>query len=124
MSAETVVRVQVDEDRLARSVRHHIASHRDDIHRDVLNGAARRLLARAEALRGNRPGYSDPLADALWEGCTRGEDHGFIYGDPRAIAAVALEALAADLAGSSRTPPDAAGQIRTTPDDLGEASRG
>ncbi|MEV8638927.1 hypothetical protein AB0395_45460 [Streptosporangium sp. NPDC051023] len=59
--------------------------------------AARNLQARAARLRQDRPGYSDPLADALWQHCHRGDDHGYIYDDPRAIAALVLERIAADL---------------------------
>lgn len=65
---------------------------------DVLAAAVRDLRARATALREDHPGCTDPLADALWEQCVQGEGHAYVYGDPRFIAAVALEHLATELA--------------------------
>ncbi len=65
---------------------------------DALAVAARRLQSRAAALREDRPGGTDPLADALWQRCRHAEDHGFIYDDPRAIAVIVLEHIAGELA--------------------------
>ncbi|MEU4410697.1 hypothetical protein AB0F88_39855 [Streptosporangium sp. NPDC023963] len=65
---------------------------------ELPESAAARLQARADALREDRPGYTDPLVDVLWRECRHAEDHGFIYDDPRAIAVIALEHIAGDLA--------------------------
>ncbi|WP_434096084.1 winged helix-turn-helix domain-containing protein [Streptosporangium roseum] len=105
--------------RIERRTVEHIASHRDEIRRSAVDAVVRGLEARAAALREDQPGHSDPLADALWERIPRAEDHGMVYADPRLIAAVALEALAAELAGQSRMVPDGSGQSRTAPERSG-----
>jgi hypothetical protein len=104
--APAVVRVQVDEERLAASVGHHIEAHRDHIRGQAYADMSAHAAARAAELRASG-GLQDAIAYALTQRCHMQD--GVVHAAPHVVAAVAWEVLAVVLAFG----PDPAGQSRT-----------
>lgn len=86
-----VVRVQYDEDRLAALVGRHIEGHRDHIRDQAAIDFSRWCEEQAAAMR--ETGKHDPISWAVHERCHT--DAEVTRADPKVIAAVAWEAVAA-----------------------------
>lgn len=96
MAVETaVVRVQLDEDHLSRSVGRAVAEHRDHILADAVRQAAQTLRGHAQAIVDSGGSNADPLSEALWERLSLHDDCvSVVCGDPRTIAQIAYEVCA------------------------------